>query len=154
MPLLVRSPVSGTVVPVADVPDPVFAEGMVGPGTAVEPGEGSDGRVVAPLDGRLVKLHPHACVVQSPGGQAVLVHLGIDTVRLGGEGFTVHVREGDTVRTGDLLVEWDPAAVRDRGLSALCPVVVLEAAAEDVRPTAPPGTEVAAGDPLLELGGR
>ena len=154
MPLLVRSPVSGTVVPVADVPDPVFAEGMVGPGTAVEPGEGSDGRVVAPLDGRLVKLHPHACVVQSPGGQAVLVHLGIDTVRLAGEGFTVHVAEGDTVRAGDLLLEWDPAAVRERGLSAVCPVVLLEATVEDVRLSALPGTEVSAGDPLLELGRR
>lgn len=150
MNLIVRSPVAGTVVPVADVPDPVFAEGMVGPGTAVEP---VDGTVLAPVDGRLVKLHPHACVVQVPGGPAVLVHLGIDTVRLAGEGFTVHVVEGDTVRTGDLLVEWDPAAVRAGGLSALCPVVLLEARTEDVRLSALPGTVVAAGDPLLELEG-
>ncbi|MCK0118198.1 PTS system N-acetylglucosamine-specific IIA component (Glc family) [Isoptericola sp. CG 20/1183] len=153
MTLLVRSPVAGTVVPVADVPDPVFAEGMVGPGTAVEPGA-SGHRVLAPLDGRLVKLHPHACVVQAAGGQAVLVHLGIDTVRLGGEGFTLHVGEGDLVRAGDLLVEWDPAAVRAGGLSAVCPVVLLEAPVEDVRLTALPGTEVSAGDPLLELGDR
>ncbi|GAA1977995.1 PTS glucose transporter subunit IIA [Isoptericola halotolerans] len=148
MSLLVRSPFGGTVVPVADVPDPVFAEGMVGPGTAVEP---TDGAVLAPVDGRLVKVHPHACVVQVPDGPAVLVHLGIDTVSLAGEGFALHVTEGDTVRTGDLLVVWDPAAVREGGLSTLCPVVLLEAAPQDVRLTATPGTVVAAGDPLLEL---
>lgn len=150
MPLSVRSPVSGTVVPVADVPDPVFAEGMVGPGTAVEP----VGRTaLAPIDGRVVKLHPHAYVVQAPDGPAVLVHLGVDTVRLAGEGFFLHVAEGATVRAGDLLVEWDPEAVRAAGLAAVCPVVALEAAHDTVRLGAAPGTVVRAGDPLLELDG-
>ncbi|WP_407319426.1 PTS glucose transporter subunit IIA [Isoptericola halotolerans] len=150
MPLSVRSPVSGTVVPVADVPDPVFAEGMVGPGTAVEP----VGRTaLSPVDGTVVKLHPHACVVQVPDGPAVLVHLGVDTVRLAGEGFSVRVTEGATVRAGDPLVEWDPEAVRAAGLAAVCPVVVLEAAPESVHLVAAAGTVVAAGEPLLQVDG-
>ncbi|GAA4723613.1 PTS glucose transporter subunit IIA [Isoptericola chiayiensis] len=148
MPLTVRSPVAGRVIPTDEVPDPVFAGGLVGPGTAVEP-TGDD--VTAPVDGRVVKLHPHAFVVQSPDGPAVLVHLGIDTVQLGGEGFTLHVVEGDEVTAGDPVVTWSPAAVRDGGRSAACPVVVLEAPPEQVELLAAPGSDVSPGDPLLTL---
>ncbi|MDO8143509.1 PTS glucose transporter subunit IIA [Isoptericola sp. 178] len=146
MPLIVSSPVAGTVVDVREVPDPVFSAGLVGPGTAVEP-EGTE--VVSPVDGRIVKLHPHAFVVQPADGPAVLVHLGIDTVQLGGAGFTLHVAEGDEVVTGQLLVEWDPTAVRDGGRAAVCPVVLLEADPEQVEPRVAPGTAVVPGDPLL-----
>jgi PTS system N-acetylglucosamine-specific IIA component len=80
--LTVLAPVAGTVVATADIDDPVFSAGLVGPGTAVEPDDG--GEVVAPITGRIVKMHPHAFVVQHDDGHAVLVHLGIDTVQLGG----------------------------------------------------------------------
>ncbi|MEG3616305.1 PTS glucose transporter subunit IIA [Isoptericola haloaureus] len=148
MTLLVSSPVAGTVVEVGEVPDPVFSAGMVGPGTAVEP---AGSQVLAPVDGRVVKLHPHAFVVQPPSGPAVLVHLGIDTVQLGGAGFTVHVAEGDAVVTGQLMVEWDPAEVRDGGRSAVCPVVLLEASPEQVELRAAPGAAVEPRDPLLAV---
>jgi PTS system glucose-specific IIA component len=84
--LHVLSPVSGTSHEVSDVPDPVFASGMVGPGLAIEP-DRSVQTAVSPIAGRLAKLHPHAFLVVSASGPAVLVHLGIDTVHLHGAGF-------------------------------------------------------------------
>jgi PTS system N-acetylglucosamine-specific IIA component len=147
--LTVLAPVAGTVVATADIDDPVFSAGLVGPGTAVEPDD--DGEVVAPITGRIVKMHPHAFVVQHDDGHAVLVHLGIDTVQLGGEGFTVHAAEGDVVAAGDVLVSWDPAAVRDGGRSAVCPVVVLEASPDAVTSLAEPGTRVERGAQVLAV---
>ncbi|WP_418275188.1 PTS sugar transporter subunit IIA [Isoptericola jiangsuensis] len=148
MTLTVGSPVAGTVVAITAVPDPVFAEQMVGPGTAVEP---ADGVAVAPVDGTVVSLHPHAFVLQHAGGAAVLVHLGIDTVELAGEGFTLHVAKGDRIAAGDVVVHWDPDAVRAGGRSAVCPVVLLESGADQVDPAAAPGAVVAAGTPLLTV---
>jgi PTS system glucose-specific IIA component len=148
VPLTVLSPVAGTVVAVTDVPDPVFAEQMVGPGVGVEP---ADGVVVAPVDGRVVSLHPHAFVVQAADG-AVLVHLGIDTVQLGGAGFDVRTTVGDDVTAGQPLVAWDPPAVRAGGRATVCPVVVLEADPAALVVLAAPGSVVAPGDPLLRVG--
>lgn len=125
-PLLVRSPLSGRVVPLSDVPDLVFAEEMVGPGLAVEPDPGP-GTVVAPVDGRVVVLHAHAFVVQSASGRGVLVHLGIDTVQLDGEGFELLAAVGDEVTAGTPVVRWDPSAVEAAGRAAVCPVVALDA---------------------------
>ncbi len=147
--LIVLAPVSGTVVATADVDDPVFSAGLVGPGTAVEPDADAGGEVVAPIAGRIVKMHPHAFVVQHDDGRAVLVHLGIDTVQLGGEGFELHAAEGDVVAPGDAVVTWDPAAVRDGGRSAVCPVVALEASPGDVVAVLEPGTRVGRGAELL-----
>jgi PTS system N-acetylglucosamine-specific IIA component len=153
MALTVLAPVAGVVHALADVDDPVFAGEIVGPGLAVQPDlESGAGRaVVAPVAGTVAKLHPHAFVLLAEGGRGVLVHLGINTVQLGGAGFTLHVAEGDTVTPGQLLVEWDPAAVESGGRSAICPVVGLEAAPGSLTRLAEPGTRVAPGDPLLEL---
>lgn len=147
--LVVFAPVPGRVVRMADVPDPVFAASLVGPGAAVDPIR-SRHRAVAPVGGRIVKLHPHAFVVVTPDGRGVLVHLGIDTVQLKGEGFTLLAAEGDEVTTGAPVVEWDPAAVEAGGRSPLCPVVALEGKAESVTGLAEPGAVVHAGDPLFE----
>jgi PTS system glucose-specific IIA component len=143
----VLAPVPGRVLALAEVPDPVFAGEMVGPGVAVEP-TGEVVTAVSPIAGRLVKLHPHAYVVLGDGGVGVLVHLGIDTVRLEGRGFELLVAEGDTVAAGDPVVRWDPATVED-GMSTLVPVVVMDRPAGSV--TAPAaGVVVATGDPLFE----
>jgi PTS system glucose-specific IIA component len=143
--LVVLSPVAGQVLPLSDVPDLVFAEAMVGPGVAVEPDQGR-GTAVAPVAGRLVKLHPHAFVVLTGSGRGVLVHLGIDTVELRGEGFELLVGEGDEVEVGTPVVRWDPGAVREGGRSAICPVVALDAAADAVTACADgraePGSEL------------
>jgi PTS system N-acetylglucosamine-specific IIA component len=150
MALTVLAPVAGVVHALADVDDPVFAGEIVGPGLAVQP-DPEARAVVAPVAGTVAKLHPHAFVLLAEGGRGVLVHLGINTVQLGGEGFTLHVAEGDAVTPGQLLVEWDPAAVEAGGRSAICPVVGLEAAPDALTRLAEPGTRVAPGDPLLSL---
>ncbi|PSL02394.1 PTS system N-acetylglucosamine-specific IIA component (Glc family) [Haloactinopolyspora alba] len=144
-PVDVLAPVSGQVIDLADVPDPVFAGAFVGPGLAVDPRR--DGRTVAlaPAAGRLVKLHPHAFVVQTAGGAGVLTHLGIDTVQLDGAGFELHVAEGDEVAAGAPVVTWDPAAVERDGRSPTVPVVALDAAAEALVDRHEPGPIEAAG---------
>ncbi|MGO3485392.1 MAG: PTS sugar transporter subunit IIA, partial [Cellulosimicrobium funkei] len=129
-----------------------FSAGLVGPGIAVEPDDAQGGEAVAPITGTVVKLHPHAFVVQHDDGRAVLVHLGINTVQLGGEGFTTHVAQGDHVQRGTVLVTWDPKAVRAGGRSAVCPVVALEAAPDDVTSLTEVGAWAAHGEELLTWG--
>ena len=143
----VLSPVGGRVIPMGEVPDPVFAQEMVGPGAAVLASEAAD--AVSPVDGTVTTLHPHAFVVVSASGLAVLVHLGIDTVKLAGEGFTLHVSKGDTVPAGQPVIGWDPAAVRGSGYSTVCPVVALDASKEALSQLAEPG-DIARADPLFE----
>lgn len=146
MTLRVTSPVSGRVVPLTEVPDPVFAQAMVGPGVAVEPDRVS-ADVVSPVDGTVVTLHPHAFVVATVEGAAVLVHLGIDTVKRKGEGFTLHVVKGETVRAGQPVVTWDPAEVEAAGFAPICPVIALDAAPEVLLDQA--DGQVVAGDALF-----
>jgi glucose-specific phosphotransferase system IIA component len=131
MTFTVASPVAGRVVPLTEVPDPVFAEAMVGPGLAVVPAP-SAGDAVAPVAGVIATLHPHAFVVATPSGRAVLVHLGIDTVKLHGQGFVLHVAKGDEVVVGQPVVGWDPAAVAEAGYATVCPVIALDAEAAAV----------------------
>ena len=149
---LVCAPVPGRALPLEAVPDPVFAQAMVGPGAAIDP-PAQVVDVVAPLAGTLVKVHPHAFVVRSDDGWAILVHLGIDTVQLGGAPFTVLVAEGSRVAAGGAIVRWDVPAVIASGRSAIVPVVVLEAPAEAVVPADGVTTQspVTAGTPLLHL---
>lgn len=145
--LVVRAPVAGHVIPLSEVADPVFASAMVGPGLAIDPLRGPTD-AVAPIDGTIVKLHPHAFVVADSEGSGVLVHLGIDTVQLRGDGFRLHVSEGAVVRAGDTLISWDPAAVESGGRSPLCPVVALDAA-EDALHNLALAAEVKPADPLF-----
>ena len=119
------------------VPDPVFSQSMVGPGLAVHPEPGQEGgqearqEAVAPIDGTLVKLHPHAFVVMAPDNRrGVLVHLGIDTVQLAGEGFDLLVTEGSEVTAGTPVIEWSPGLVASLGKPSVVPVVALDAGAD------------------------
>lgn len=131
MSITVVAPVAGEAVGLGAVPDPVFAGALVGPGTAIEP-ERVPGTALAPVDGTIAKLHPHAYVVVTDAGQGVLVHLGIDTVQLAGAGFDLLVAEGDGVSAGTPLIRWDPAAVQSGGRAPICPVVALDASADAV----------------------
>ncbi|MEQ3551097.1 PTS glucose transporter subunit IIA [Pseudonocardia nematodicida] len=146
MTVQVAAPLAGRAVPLADVPDAVFAEQMLGSGVAIEPAAGSV-TAVAPVAGNLAKVHPHAYVVIEPSGAGVLVHLGIDTVGLGDAAFTVHVSEGDDVAAGAPVVTMDVDAVRARGLSAICPVVLMESGPDGTRDHA--SGDVRPGDPLF-----
>ncbi|MDQ3735515.1 MAG: PTS glucose transporter subunit IIA [Actinomycetota bacterium] len=117
---------AGRVLPLGDVPDPVFAEAIVGPGLGIDPVRAPTD-VVSPVAGLLLKLHPHAFVVVTDSGAGVLVHLGIDTVQLNGAGFTLHADEGNQVAAGQHLISWNPAEIEAGGRSPVCPVIALEA---------------------------
>lgn len=148
MTLTISSPVNGTVIPLADVPDPVFAEALVGPGTAIDPGNSSFVTALAPVSGTLTSLKPHAFVIVTEAGPGVLVHLGIDTVELQGDGFTMHAEVGQAVHTGDRLITWDTAPARTAGRSLVVPVVVLEAEADSL--TVTEKGAVSAGERLID----
>ncbi|TGO06015.1 PTS sugar transporter subunit IIA [Serinibacter arcticus] len=155
--LTLGAPLPGVVTALADVPDEVFATAMIGPGVAVRPSAadapaGAAGRldVVAPCAGTLVKVHPHAVALEAAGGVGVLVHLGIDTVGLGGEGFEVLVADGDAVVAGQTLLRWDTTVALAAGLSVLSPLVVIQGG-DEVFTLVEPGTVVAPGDPLLRV---
>lgn len=130
---VVRTPFAGPVVALSDVPDPVFAEQLVGAGVAVDL-TGVAGQVTAgaPVDGSIVKLLPHAFALQGSAGTDVLVHLGIDTVQLHGEGFELLATEGDSVRAGDPVVRFTPSVIEAAGSSPVCPVVVLGSTPDSV----------------------
>ena len=115
----VLAPVAGRAVPLHDVPDPVFSQGMVGYGAAVDPPRGVVD-AVAPVAGKLLKLLPHAYVVMTADNVGILVHLGLDTVRLNGAGFTAHVKEGDTVSCGPAHHHLRRAVGRGGGAQSHC----------------------------------
>ncbi|TDO14835.1 glucose-specific phosphotransferase system IIA component [Mycobacterium sp. BK086] len=121
----VHAPVSGRAVALADVPDPVFSQGMVGYGAAVDPPhEVID--AVAPVSGRILKLMPHAYIITTSENVGVLVHLGLDTVALNGAGFSALVSEGDTVSVGQAVITYDVPSVVAAGLNPIVPVVVMD----------------------------
>jgi sugar PTS system EIIA component len=121
----VLAPVGGRAVPLQDVPDPVFSVGMVGYGAAVDPPrEVVD--AVAPVSGKILKLMPHAYIVMTPDNVGVLVHLGLDTVQLNGEGFTAHVSQGDDVTAGQVVITYDVPSVEAKGLNPIVPIVVMD----------------------------
>jgi sugar PTS system EIIA component len=122
---LVLAPVAGRAVALEDVPDPVFSQGMVGYGAAVDPPRGVI-EAVAPVSGKLLKLMPHAYIVMTPENVGILVHLGLDTVALNGEGFTTHATQGDDVTAGQLIITYDVPAIEAKGLNPIVPIVVMD----------------------------
>jgi sugar PTS system EIIA component len=121
----VLAPVGGRAMPLQDVPDPVFSQGMVGQGAAVDPPRDVVD-AVAPVTGKVLRLMPHAYVVMTADSVGVLVHLGLDTVQLNGEGFTAHVSQGDAVVAGQVVISYDVPAIAAKGLSPVVPVVVVD----------------------------
>lgn len=119
----VYSPMEGIASPLSEVGDGVFSEGMLGNGIAIEP---VDGKVVAPFDGtvEMVFETKHAIGLLSKDGVEVLIHIGIDTVQLNGEHFDMKVKAGDTIKTGDLLVEVNLEGIKERGYRTITPIVV------------------------------
>lgn len=117
------SPLTGTVIPLADVEDAVFAGGVLGEGLAILPEEG---KVYAPADGIISAVTDtrHAVGMTTDQGVEVLIHVGLDTVQLGGKGFTLHCKTGDKVKKGSLLLEFDMKIIKEAGLSLTTPVLV------------------------------
>ncbi len=116
---------TGKTVPLSAVPDEVFAGGLLGEGIGIEP---SEGRFFAPIAGTITSVTDsrHAFTLMSDNGTDLLVHIGVDTVSLAGEGFVSHVSAGERVSAGQLMAEADIDLIRSRGLSAICSVVVTE----------------------------
>lgn len=121
----VLAPVEGRALTLAEVPDPVFSQGMVGHGAAIDPPR-QVVDAVAPVTGKILKLLPHAYVILTPDNVGVLVHLGLDTVQLNGAGFTAHVAQGDSVTAGDRVITYDVPAIVAAGYSPVVPVVVMD----------------------------
>lgn len=125
--IVLSSPVKGRILPLEEVPDPVFSDGIMGDGVAFEPEEG---RIVAPADGVVIQIFPtkHAIGIRLANGAEILIHIGLETVNLNGEGFTAHVKSGQKVKMGDLLVTFDIDDVKRRAKSEITPMVVTNSA--------------------------
>ncbi|WP_108671223.1 PTS sugar transporter subunit IIA [Peribacillus acanthi] len=124
---VLTSPATGKIVPLEEVPDPVFSEKMMGDGLAIEP---SEGVIVAPVDGKVMQVFPtkHALGLITNAGTEILIHIGLETVGMKGEGFEAHVKEGDLVKKGDTLVTFDLNLVRERAKSLITPIIITNSA--------------------------
>lgn len=121
--MIVASPVKGKAISITEVNDPTFSEKMLGEGAAVIP---DNGNIVAPFDGEVSMLFDtlHAVSLISDQGIELLIHIGIDTVTLKGKGFTGHVKNGDKVKRGDLLISAELDTIREEGLDTVTVLVV------------------------------
>lgn len=118
-----KSPLSGKVLPLSDVPDKVFSSGAMGKGLAIDP---EKGELIAPADGEITTIFPtgHAVGLTTKDGIEILMHIGMDTVELEGQGFEIFVKQGDQVKAGDLLVRFDIEAIKAAGYSVITPIVI------------------------------
>lgn len=115
-------PIQGEIVPIAEVPDQVFAQKMMGDGFAIKP---TEGLVVSPVNGKIINAFPtkHALGILSEGGREILIHFGLDTVNLKGEGFELLVQEGDTISVGQPLLKADVSYIEKNAKSSITPIV-------------------------------
>lgn len=120
-------PIEGTIIPITEVDDLVFSEKMMGDGFAIVPATGS---VVSPVDGVIMNVFPtkHAIGIKSKQGQEILIHVGLDTVNLKGEGFTVFVKEGDQISKGTEILMVDLDFIKKSAPSTVTPVIFTNAA--------------------------
>lgn len=123
---ILLSPLAGQVMPLSSVNDETFSAGLLGDGVAIQP---SSNRVVAPEDAKVDAIFPtgHAVALRTFDGLDILIHIGIDTVKLQGRHFKVLVRPGDMVSQGDVLIEFDRAAIAAEGFDTIAPVLVRNA---------------------------
>lgn len=141
------TPVSGEVIPLEDVSDPVFSQKMMGDGVAIKP---SEGKIFSPVDGEIIQVFPtnHAIGVKASNGAEILIHIGLETVSLKGEGFTGHVKEGDKVSKGDLLVEVDLNFIEEKKASTVTPMLITNI--DDIKELEKPAvTEVKASEDIV-----
>lgn len=146
--LEIGSPAKGACVSIKEVPDPTFSEEILGKGIAVKP---SEGKFYAPVSGTIGTLFPtlHALGITTPEGAEVLLHIGLDTVSLKGEHFTAHVKEGDTVEKGDLLLEADLEAIQSAGYQTITPIVICNSDEFEIETF--PGKDTEAGAAVMSL---
>ncbi len=147
--MTVMLPIDGKVIPLEQLPDETFASAILGPGCGVEP---TGDTVYAPFDGTVTQVPEslHAVGMMSDDGIELLIHVGIDTVKLDGVPFTAHVKEGDRVQAGDLLIEFDRQAILDAGYDLATPIIISNS--DDYREIdTVASSAVEAGQPLLTV---
>ena len=147
--IVVTAPFSGTLVPLSEVPDETFASGVLGEGIAIEP---SDGLFCSPVDGTVETIAEtkHAIGFAADNGLEILVHVGLETVSLNGEGFEILVKEGDKVKAGQPVAKADLALIRERGLKTITSIV-LTGGADDMELHCAEGLAAAGKTPVLTL---
>lgn len=143
------APCAGKLLPLREVKDPTFSTGILGQGVAIVP---SDGRFYAPADGTVATVFPtgHAAAIRTTDGAEVLLHIGLDTVKLKGKYFTIHAEEGQQVKKGDLLLEADLEAVSAAGYDTITPIIISNFEVFEKIETSGAG-EVSVGDEILRL---
>ena len=148
--LVLLSPLDGWASSLAEVPDPVFAQGMLGDGIAIDP---TGSVLVAPCPGRVATLHAahHAVTLRTDDGVDILMHIGLETVALKGDGFTAHVAEGDRVQAGQPLISFDLDILVRHARSLISPIVVTSGHPVNVRFE---GRTVTQGELLMVIGAR
>lgn len=142
----IASPMTGKLIPLSQVSDDAFSQGIMGQGVAIVP---TVGKVYAPVEGTITALFPtkHAIGITGKNGVEILIHVGIDTVNLGGKYFTTHVEQDQEVEQGQLLLEFDQSNIKREGYPLETPILITNGLAfETVNKT-----EIEAGDPLLQL---
>jgi phosphocarrier protein FPr/phosphocarrier protein len=147
--LVLLSPLDGWAAPISEVPDPVFAEAMLGDGVAVDP---TGSTLHAPCAGVIVSVHAsrHAVSLRADGGVEILMHIGLETVAMNGEGFVVHVTEGQAVEAGTPLISFDLDQLARYAKSLITPIVVTDAQGRTIAARVS-GCSVKVGEPLLTL---
>lgn len=119
----IYSPLTGEIIPLGEVPDPVFSQKMMGDGIAIIPKEG---KLVSPVDGEIMQVFPtkHAIGIKSLKGLEILIHVGLETVELKGEGFEIFVKEGQSVKAGDVLSNFDIQFLESKNKEIVTPIII------------------------------
>lgn len=144
------APITGKAVDLSAVPDPVFSERMMGDGLAIEP---SEGVAVSPVDGEIIQVFPtkHAVGIRAKNGAEILIHIGLETVSLNGEGFETHVKQGDRVKAGEKLVTFDIGIISEKAKSTVTPIIITNTDQTSSLEKLTEGTVEKGSTPILEV---
>lgn len=147
--ILIGAPTAGKLVSIKEVSDPTFSEEVLGKGAAIIP---ADGKFYAPVDGTISTIFPtgHAAAITSSEGVEILIHIGLDTVKLEGKHFTIHAEEGQEIKKGDLLLEADLDQIKAEGYDIITPVIICNSDEYSEIQMMEPG-DAAQGDDILKL---
>lgn len=145
----IGAPAAGKLVSIKEVSDPTFSEEVLGKGAAIIP---ADGKFYAPVDGTVSTIFPtgHAAAITSSEGVEILIHIGLDTVKLEGKYFTIHAEEGQEIKKGDLILEADLDQIKAEGYDIITPVIICNSDEYSEIQMNEPG-DVAQGDDILKL---
>ena len=146
---MLTAPMKGEVIALSDVHDEAFSSGVLGPGLAIVP---SEGKLYAPCDGQISTFFPtgHAIGITTAKGAEVLIHVGMDTVQMNGEGFTPKKQQGEAVRRGELLLEFDINKIKEAGYETTTPIVITNSDNYSMVDAVSPRT-IETGEDMIEL---